>query len=171
MEQDKMYFITATILEWKHLLADDKFKDILINEWRHRVKLNHIKVYGFVVMPNHYHAIINTLSPHDPSDIQRDIHKWTSKQFINDLKLNNPKTLDLYAVNAKDRKYQIWERNSLPILLYSRSVIEQKLRYIHENPLQAHWKLAETPEDYYYSSAGFYERNDMTWDFLTSIYE
>jgi len=171
MEQDKMYFITATILNWGHLLANDVYKDMIVNEWQHRVKLGHLKVYGFVIMPNHYHAIINTLSPSVPSDIQRDIHKWISRQVIQDLKTNDEQALNSYAVKAPDRKYQIWERNSLPILLYSREVIEQKLKYIHHNPLQEHWKLADTPENYHYSSAKFYFENDTTWDFLTSIYE
>jgi hypothetical protein len=32
----------------------------------------------------------------------------------------------------------------------------QKLNYIHNNPLQDKWKLAEAPEKYVYSSALFY---------------
>jgi REP element-mobilizing transposase RayT len=171
MEADKLYFITATILEWKHLLVNDAYKDMLINEWRHRVTLGHLKVSAFVIMPNHYHAIINTPSPHHPSDIQRDIHKWVSRQIILDAKANNPHALDAYEVNAKDRKYQIWERNSLPVPLYTRDVILQKLNYIHNNPLQDHWRLTDIPEAYYYSSAKFYMENDTMWDFLTSVYE
>ena len=171
MEQDKLYFVTSTILHWKHLLTKDSYKDILINEWRRRAQLGHIKIYAFVIMPNHYHAIINTPSPFIPEDIQRDIHKWVSKQLIADLKSSNPDGLRQFAVDAKDRKYQIWERNSLPIVLYTPDVIAQKLKYIHENPLQEHWKLAELPEEYKYSSAGFYFNNNTTWDFLTSVYD
>jgi len=171
MEADKLYFITATILEWKHLLANDAYKEILLNEWRHRVKRDHLKVYAFVIMPNHYHAIINTPSPNIPSDIQRDTHKWVSRQIILDIKANDPNDLAAYQVNAKDRKYQIWERNSLPVPLYTRDVIMQKLNYIHHNPLQEHWRLADTPEAYHYSSAKFYIENDTTWDFLTSVFD
>ena len=171
MEADKLYFITATILEWKHLLDNDAYKEILLNEWRHRVKRDHLKVYAFVIMPNHYHAIINTPSPNIPSDIQRDTHKWVSRQIILDIKANDPNDLAAYQVNAKDRKYQIWERNSLPVPLYTRDVITQKLNYIHHNPLQEHWRLADTPEAYHYSSAKFYNENDTTWDFLTSVFD
>ncbi|MCB9227701.1 MAG: hypothetical protein H6578_11115 [Chitinophagales bacterium] len=31
--------------------------------------------------------------------------------------------------------------------------------YIHNNPLQEHWKLANEPKLYQYSSALFYEEN------------
>ncbi|WP_255478614.1 hypothetical protein [Rufibacter sp. XAAS-G3-1] len=44
---------------------------------------------------------------------------------------------------------------------------EQKLDYIHQNPAQEKWKLAELPEDYYYSSARFYLENKDDFGFLT----
>ena len=166
MEQDKTYFFTATILQWQHLLSDDSNKDILINEWKHRVNLGHLEIYGFVIMPNHYHVILSVPSPHHPEDIIRDIHKWSSRQLIAKLK-SSVDGLQSYTVNAKDRKYQIWERNSLPIPLYTRPVFMQKLDYIHNNPLQEHWRLAELPENYKYSSARFYLCNEDQWGFIT----
>ena len=33
----------------------------------------------------------------------------------------------------------------------------QKLKYIHNNPMQPHWQLAATPAAYPWSSAAFYE--------------
>lgn len=35
--------------------------------------------------------------------------------------------------------------------------MEQKLEYIHLNPLQEQWNLASRPEAYKWSSAKFYE--------------
>jgi len=43
----------------------------------------------------------------------------------------------------------------------------QKLNYIHQNPTQAHWNLGNSPEDYQYSSASYYYKQDSTFDFLT----
>lgn len=45
--------------------------------------------------------------------------------------------------------------------------LEEKLEYIHQNPLQEHWLLATMPEDYYWSSASFYIRNENHFKFLT----
>jgi hypothetical protein len=50
-------FFTATILEWKHLLKPDKYKDIITESLSFRVKEKQIFVYGFVIMPNHIHII------------------------------------------------------------------------------------------------------------------
>jgi len=33
---------------------------------------------------------------------------------------------------------------------------ELNMDYIHRNPCQPHWKLVESPEEYLWSTAGFY---------------
>ena len=52
------------------------------------------------------------------------------------------KMLGEFLVEAKDRTYQIWERNSLSIDLWTEKVFIQKLNYIHNN----------FAEEYLYSS-------------------
>jgi hypothetical protein len=44
-------------------------------------------------------------------------------------------------------------------------VFWQKLDYLHNNPVKA--GLCKLPEDYKYSSARFYEKNEKDWVFLT----
>ncbi|MDZ4758873.1 MAG: hypothetical protein SGJ10_12150 [Bacteroidota bacterium] len=54
--------------------------------------------------------------------------------------------------------------------MYNRTVAEQKLDYIHNNPVKK--GLCELPEDYKYSSAAYYKLNDeKQWDFLTHYRE
>ena len=50
-------FFTATILEWKHLLANDTYKDIIISSLKFLVNDGRVIIYGFVIMPNHIHLI------------------------------------------------------------------------------------------------------------------
>ena len=98
-------------------------------------------------------------------DIQGSFLKFTAEAFKKDMKTNNSEFLEAFFVNKKDRKYQFWQRNSLSIELYSKSVFEQKLNYIHENPVNA--GLCAFAEDYYYSSAKFYATDIDNFDFLT----
>ena len=42
------------------------------------------------------------------------------------------------------------------VWLGKREIVETKIRYIHNNPLQPHWGIADNPTNYPYSSAGFY---------------
>ena len=50
-------YFTATILEWKLLLKQDKYKDIMISSLQFLVSENRTKVYAFAIMSNHIHAI------------------------------------------------------------------------------------------------------------------
>jgi len=63
------------------------------------------------------------------------------------------------------------ERYPLAIELYTPDVKFQKLKYIHHNPVQEKWQLCRLPEDYKYSSAGFYYLEKQDWDFITNYLE
>jgi putative transposase len=164
-------FFTATILEWKPLLKKDKYKDIIIDSLKFLVKNNRVKVYGFVIMPNHIHILWKINDELKRQDVQRDFLKYTAQQIRFELIASHPELLKQFEVNAKDRKYQFWERNPLSIDIYSRKILEQKLNYIHNNPIQDKWNLSAFPEDYKYSSASYYIENEEYWDFLTHYFE
>jgi putative transposase len=70
-------------------------------------------------------------------------------------------------VGARDRKYQVWERNALSFPLISHGVINQKFDYIHMNPVKA--GLCKFPWDYKYSSADYYYNEGNDLGFLSSI--
>jgi putative transposase len=46
--------------------------------------------------------------------------------------------LNAYTVDAVNKNYEFWQRDSLAIKLFTRKVAEQKLIYIHNNPLAEH---------------------------------
>jgi REP-associated tyrosine transposase len=160
-------FLTATILEWKPLLKDDQYKDIIIESLRFLKNEGSIVVYGFVIMPNHLHLIWQIQDGFKRDNIQMRFLKFTAHQFKFRLTDTSDRRLEQFKVNAKDRQYQFWERNSLSIDLWSPAVFVQKLNYIHNNPLQEKWQLADVPENYKYSSAGFYERGVDEFGILT----
>jgi putative transposase len=160
-------FFTATILEWKPLLKEDKYKDIIMSSLRFLVENKRVKVFSFVIMPNHLHLIWQMQPGHEREDVQRDFLKYTAQKIRFDLVDNNPEGLKEFEVAAADRKYQFWERNALSVDLYNHHSFMQKLNYIHNNPVHERWKLSTTPEGYRYSSALFYEMGVNNWGFLT----
>jgi putative transposase len=166
-EQRHMAFFTATILEWKPLLKPDKYKDIILESLKFLVRNQRVKVYGFVIMPNHLHLLWKMEEPHKREDVQRDFLRFTAQQIKFDLVQHHPAVLEKFWVGAKDRQYQFWERNPLSVYCYSKAVTEQKLDYIHRNPVQEKWQLAPVPEDYPYSSARFYLEGKDEFGFLT----
>jgi REP element-mobilizing transposase RayT len=160
-------FFTATILQWKKLLQQDKYKDIIMNSLKFLVTNKRIILYGFVIMPNHIHIIWQMCSGIKQPDVQRDFLKFTAQQIKFDLQQNHPDLLMQFKVNVKDRSYQIWEHRPLSVSLVSGSMLEQKLDYIHRNPVQEKWTLADTPQNYKYSSARYYYLNTDDWGFIT----
>ena len=157
-------FFTATILQWKHLLKKDKYKDIILSSLEFLAEQNRVHVYGFVIMPNHLHLLWRIGKEYKREDVQRDFLKYTAQRIKADLKRHHPQLLEKFRVNAKDRAYQIWERNSLSIQIYSEKVMIQKLNYIHLNPVRS--GLCKDSLAYKYSSSLFYECGGSEWKFL-----
>src|SRR5476651_53402 len=119
-------FFTATILEWKHLLTPDSFKDIIVNRLLFLKNEKSIVVYAFVIMPNHIHLIWQIQDGFTRENIQQRFLKFTAQQMKFEVAKTTPEMLEMYRVNAKDREYQIWERNSLSIDLWTQAVFIQK---------------------------------------------
>jgi len=164
------YFFTATIYKWYRLLIGDKYKKIITDSLAFLVKEKRVVIYAFIIMPNHINLIWDIQPPHTRSGVQRDFLKFTAQMIKLDLMKNYPCELPLFRVNSKDRLYRFWQRRPMSIHLYTLAVFEQKLNYIHRNPVSGHWNLAKSQKDYKYSSAAFYADKNPQWTFLTNFY-
>lgn len=165
-----LYFSTYTNLNWIHILKETKHKQIIVDSLVYLSENKKVIVYGFVIMPNHIHLIWQIIN-NNLADVQRDFLKYTAQQIkFNLLETNNP-LLDDLVVNARDRRVQVWERNGLSFMLKEYATAIQKLNYIHNNLIQPKWKLASCPEEYYFSSAVFYLKNESSFNFLKHLAE
>ena len=54
-------------------------------------------------------------------------------------------------MNKQYKGFHIWQYTNHPVLLYTNSVIDQKIDYIHNNPVRA--GIVTDASAYYYSSA------------------
>ncbi len=108
-------FFTATILEWKHLLKEDEFKDIIIKSLQFLVKEKSVVIYAFVIMPNHIHLIWQIQDGFKRDKIQLRFLKFTAQQMKFKLLQTDKLQLEHFRVNTSDREYQFWERNALSI--------------------------------------------------------
>ncbi|MEO6252450.1 MAG: transposase [Ferruginibacter sp.] len=157
-------FYTATINKWKHLLNDDKHKEIIIDSLRFMVTQKRVELNAYVIMSNHIHIIWQPQFGFTPSDIQSSFMKYTAQQLKRSLKANKD-FLNEFKVEKYDREYQIWKRKPLSIELFTQEVFMQKLEYIHSNPVNA--GLCSYPEEYKYSSASFYQSEFDEFEIIT----
>lgn len=171
MELQRLYFFTATILDWKPLFNKDEHNQIIINSLRYLSDHGKIAVYGFVIMPNHIHLIWECLSKNQKEMPYTSFLKFTSHAFLKNLRINYPQELTQFEVEKSSRKHQFWQRDSLAIELWTPEVVYQKLEYTHNNPCQGKWMLVSNPLQYQYSSARYYENGIDEFGFLQHIGE
>ncbi len=170
-ELNEVYFWTITINKWQHLLKSNDNKMILIESLQWLVQKALVKIYGYVIMPNHIHLMWEQLSMNGKEFPKNSFEKFTAKSLVNKMKAVNDITLKNYSVDASDRQHNIWLRDPLAVLVTGRAMALQKLEYIHSNPVQPHWLLCNTPIEYRFSSALFYEQNIDEFGLLTHIRE
>jgi len=166
INENYIQFFTAVCTDWLPLLKNDECKDVIIRALKYRVQTNEVGVAGFVIMPNHIHIIWRMGAETKRENLQRDFLKITAKQIIDILQKNDAEMIKKITVNLKDRKLQVWKRNSMSIDLYNEKFLLQKINYIHKNPCHPKWELAAHPCDYLYSSAKFYHNGENSFDIL-----
>jgi REP element-mobilizing transposase RayT len=158
-----VYFITFTCYQWLHLLEEVNGYDIVYKQFDVLKKEGHY-ILGYVIMPNHIHAIIAFVgSGKTINERVGAMKRFMAYEIIGRLK-QAQKTDVLAAlaagVNDTERKkgklHRVFEASFDNKHCRSIAFIKQKLDYIHHNPCRGKWQLAESPAAYLHSSAGYY---------------
>jgi REP element-mobilizing transposase RayT len=121
-----------------------------------------MKLYAFVIMPNHIHLIVKLMQEYTLSNMMRDFKRHTARQIIRQfIAREESSKLELLQKLNKDsrQEYKVWEDRYDARDVFSIEFLEQKMDYVHHNPCQPHWNLAALPEDYPWSSARLYIAN------------
>lgn len=119
-----------------------------------------LSILAYVIMPNHIHMILNFKRGSDRIAFMRDFKKFTSTQIRKEIELHEPEMLKKLFYTKGKQKFKIWQDRFDELFIISQDLFETKMQYIHNNPIQEHWSLVEEPEDYLYSSASFYNREE-----------
>ena len=159
--QHGIYFLTLTVVNWVDIFTRKVYRDIVIDSLRFCQKKKSLNLHAYVIMSNHIHLIASSKTG-QLSDFLRDFKKHTSKTILKEIEKGNESRkywlLNVFKFKAtlhqRNEIYQLWTHDNHPIELESNYFIEQKLNYLHDNPVRAGW--VDEPEDYVYSSARNY---------------
>ena len=159
---DEVYFVTFTIVEWLKVLEDDNFKNIIINAVKYYQENKGLTVYGYCIMPNHVHMIVQATGNSSISDILRDLKKFTARSIVKKIEDEMPagykEILAKFVEAGKDlkriTKYKVWQDGNQAKMVFSNKFLREKLSYIHNNPVE--YCLCSVPCEYKYSSASNY---------------
>jgi len=162
--QTALHYVTFTVVGWIDVFSRKVYKEILIESMSYCIKEKGLVIYGYVIMSNHMHVIMSAREGFRLSDIIRDFKKYTAKTIIESMLKSQEESrrewmLKLFKYYSKyNTVYQFWRRDNRPVELTSPKWINQKLAYIHLNPVRS--GLVESAEDYTFSSARCYLGED-----------
>ena len=159
-DKEGLYYLTFQIVGWVDIFTRKIYRDIVIDSFKYCQKHKGLEIYAFVIMSNHIHILARSLTG-DLSGTIRDFKNYTSKEFLKLLEDKQESRRDWMKVVfeyhgkfKKSQNFQIWTHENHAEHIYSQNFIEQKIEYIHNNPVKA--GIVEKPEDYLYSSARNY---------------
>ncbi len=162
--QESFYFVTFTVVYWLDVFTRIEYRNILLESIRHCQDEKGLNVGAWCIMTNHAHMIIGSEGKSNLEDIIRDMKSYTSRhirKYMENNPLESRKDWMIWMMQRAGKKksnnkdFQFWQQHNHPIELASNELIEQRLDYIHNNPVKA--GFVETPSDWLYSSARDYE--------------
>jgi REP element-mobilizing transposase RayT len=153
-------------VQWVDIFTRNEYKQILLDSWKHCQQTKGLQIHAWVIMTNHVHMIISRKGETKLEDIMRDMKKYTSSKIITAIMCNEKESrrewmLNIFSeagkANSNNKNYQFWKQDNHPMLLSTEKFFNQKLNYIHENPVRA--GFVTEPDHWQYSSAGEYFNN------------
>lgn len=154
-----LYFVSFATVYWIDIFTRENYVTILAKSIEYCRAKKGMELYAYCFMPSHVHFVFRSAKD-DPSGLIRDFKGYTSRMIIKAIKDNAQESRKEWLLwmfkkagkqNATVRKMQFWQQHNKPIELWSETVIQQKIDYIHNNPVVS--GFVTDPADWKYSSA------------------
>ena len=155
-----IYFVTFAVVEWVDVFTRSVYSDIVVESLDFCIKEKGLRLHAWCIMSNHVHLIISAEAGFKLSAILRDLKKYTSVRILKMLEENTKESRRNWMLwifraagekNSKNTHYQFWQNNNHPKELNTNELMDQKLDYLHQNPVKA--GLVNAAEAWIYSSA------------------
>ncbi|GGK64597.1 hypothetical protein GCM10011405_10710 [Rufibacter glacialis] len=157
-----LYYLTLTVVDWVDVFTRPVYRHIIIDSLKFCQEKKGLEIYAWVLMSNHLHLIASAKEGFHLSNILRDFKKFTSRSLVEAIQKENESRKEWmlhrfqFPANVKSKvtNHQFWQEGNEAKEIHSNEFLQQKLNYIHQNPVRAEWVLE--PEHYLYSSAQDY---------------
>lgn len=160
-DQEKPHFITITVVDWIDIFTRKNYRDVIINSFDFCIKSKGMVLFGYVIMSNHIHLIVQS-KEEKLSDLIRDFKKFTATQILKELQTvpesRRDWILERFAkateTHTRNKNFQVWQYGNHAEEIFTLRFMWDKLNYIHLNPVRA--GIVEKATHYLYSSASNY---------------
>ena len=153
------YFVTLTVDSWVDVFTRKELVDELLNNIRYCQANKGLELFAYVIMSNHMHFVMRRTGGL-LADLLRDFKSYTGKQLLHLIATLPNESRSEWMLrhfnhagmtSAQNKEFAFWKKDSHPIELYTSEVFDQKVEYIHMNPVVS--GLVDRPEHYLLSSA------------------
>ncbi len=127
-----IHFVTFSCYKHRMHLQHDQAKRIVIGELGSRLAKHRGLCLGFVIMPDHVHALVWFPELQQISNFMNKWKELTSKNLKKVLSQRFPHYWS--NINKSDA---IWQPRYYGFNIWSRAKVEEKLDYMHMNPVRA----------------------------------
>ena len=161
-DQEKLYFISFAVVYWLDVFIRNEYRDLLLANLSYCQEKKGLEIYAWCIMTSHLHLIIGT-NGDKMENILRDFKSYTAKVIIKSIQENPIESRKEWLLwmmgragknNSNNTTFQFWQQDNHPIELWDNYMMDQKLEYVHQNPVVA--GIVDEPEHYLYSSARDY---------------
>lgn len=153
------HFVTFSVVGWIDVFSREHYNEIMIESLQYCAEHKGLSLHAWVIMTNHVHLVISSKNA-KLEELVRDIKKFTSKQIIKAISENPQESrkewmLNIFRFtgsgNKNNKEFQFWKQDYHPVELTTNEMLEQRLLYLHENPVRS--GLVWEAWHYKYSSA------------------
>jgi REP element-mobilizing transposase RayT len=142
--QSAVYYLTLQVVSWLDIFTRQAYRDVIIDSLDYCRVNKGLTIHAYVIMSNHIHLIVSAKNA-NLSDVLRDFKRHTSKRIINLIQQEPESRKDWLlfhmqqaaSVHKRNENFQLWTHENHALELESNGFIEQKLDYIHQNPVRA----------------------------------
>ena len=159
---NNIHFVTTSCYNRLPLFNSDDTKTIFAQSVIHIRNKYGFKLFGYVIMPEHVHILIQTGNDKTVSDITRQVKQTCAFNVLQTLKRNKTKSL-LGKLRKSTggrigNKYSFWKPRFYDFNIYTVKKFKEKLDYCHKNPVTR--ELVNNPSAWRFSSYRNYYLND-----------
>ena len=161
-DNQQLHFVTFTVVHWIDIFIREEYRRIIYDSIKYCQANKGLEVYGYCIMTSHIHMILGTETGM-LTDIIRDFKSFTSRHIRKEIESSLVESRRdwilqlLYQAgsrNERNNDFQFWQQHNHPIELNTNDILQQRLDYIHNNPVTQ--GLVEKEEEWLHSSAGDY---------------
>ena len=150
-----IYFITTNVKSGFPFFKDDQICNILINTIKINKNIKEFKLFGFVIITNHTHLLINATITNNISEVMRSIKTNSSREINRYLKYNEGRVARPDLHERFDIPRFKWQERFYDHVIRNDNDYYNHIEYIYQNPLK-HLRM-ENYEDFKYSSCKFWQ--------------